>query len=64
MKYVCNVKEISYGHIEVEADNREEAMKQAKEIYELGDITWTDCEAEFETPQKENQRFSERGDAR
>ena len=29
MKYVCNVKEISYGTIEVEANSRQEAQDKA-----------------------------------
>ena len=39
MTYICNIQEISSGYVKVEADNREDALKQAKEIYECGDIT-------------------------
>ena len=64
MTYICNIQEISSGYVKVEADNREDALKQAKEIYEYGDITWTDCVAEFETPEAEKQKKHERGEAR
>ena len=64
MTYICNIQEISSGYVKVEADNREDALKQAKEIYECGDITWTDCVAEFETPEAEKKMKHERGEAR
>ena len=63
MTHICNIQEISSGYVKVEANNPEDALKQAKEIYECGDITWTDSVAEFETPTTEKQIKHERGEA-
>ena len=48
MKYIVDVKDISYGRIEVEADSVEEAQEKAEELYFSGHVPWTDCDVSYE----------------
>lgn len=48
MKYYVNVKEISYGVIEVEADNEDKAKEIAEEKYHMGDTVWKSGEHELD----------------
>ena len=65
MKYVCNVKEISYGTIEVEAENRQEAQNKAEAQYQNGNTVWSSGEYEIEAEeQKTTDKKMTRGDAR
>ena len=56
MKYEVNVKEISYGHVTVEASSKEEADKLAEKAYFDGNTYWASGEHEIseakEVPQK------------
>ncbi len=47
MKYVFNVKEISYGCIEVEAETEEQAREIADEQYSMGNTIWRGGEYEI-----------------
>lgn len=40
MKYLFNVTEHSYGHLEIEAENEEEARGKADEMYQMGNTYW------------------------
>ena len=65
MKYICNVKEISYGTIEVEANSRQEAQDKAEAQYQNGNTIWTSGEYEIEAEEpKTSEKKFERGDAR
>ena len=48
MKYIVDVKDISYGRIEVEAESIEEAQEKAEELYFSGHVPWTDCDVSYE----------------
>ena len=48
MKYIVDVKDISYGRIEVEADSIEEAQEKAEEIYLCGQVPWADSDVIYE----------------
>ena len=48
MKYIVDVKDISYGRIEVEAESIEEAQDKAEELYFSGHVPWTDCDVSYE----------------
>lgn len=48
MKYIVDVKDISYGKIEVEAESIEEAQEKAEELYFSGHVPWTDCDVSYE----------------
>lgn len=43
-KYGVNVKETSYGFIEIEADSPEEAREKAEEEYHKGNVHWSSSE--------------------
>ena len=62
MKYIVDVKDISYGRIEVEAESVEEALEKAEEMYFSGMVPWTDCDVSYEAMPKE--RNQERSDMR
>ena len=47
-KYIVNVKEISYGTIEVEANSIEEANRLAEAQYTMGNTYWSSGEYELE----------------
>ena len=47
MKYVFDVKEISYGCIEVEAETEEQAREMADEQYSMGNTVWKSGEYEL-----------------
>lgn len=47
MKYVFDVKEISYGCIEVEAETKEQAKEMADEQYSMGNTVWKSGEYEL-----------------
>lgn len=65
MKYICNVKEISYGTIEVEANSRQEAQDKAEAQYQCGNTYWSNGEYEIDTEEpKTTEKKVERGDAR
>ena len=48
MKYIVDVKDISYGRIEVEAESIEEAQEKAEELYFSGMVPWADCDVSYE----------------
>ena len=65
MKFICNVKEISYGTIEVEAESCQEAQDKAETQYMHGNTNWSGGEYEIEAEEpKTNEKTMERGEAR
>ncbi len=56
MKYVVDVKDISYGTIEVEADSLEQAEGKAQELYFLGQIQWDTADVSFEARHDEREK--------
>ena len=58
--YTVKVKEISYGSLEVEADNKEEAEELAYREYQKGNTVWYDSDYEMEV--KEPTRSKNRND--
>ena len=62
MKYIVDVKDISYGSIEVEAGSVEEAQEKAEELYFSGYVPWSDCDVSYEARPKE--RDQERSEIR
>ncbi len=59
MKYLFNVKEISYGSLEIEAESFEEAENKAVAEYEKGNTCWANGNYEI-TQQQERNRGEER----
>ena len=62
MKYTFEVKEISYGMIEVEANSMEEAEIVADKQYSMGNTVWKS--GEYEITAEEKQPPMRTGDAR
>ena len=48
MKYIVDIKDVSYGRVEVEADSVEQAQKEAEEMYFDGLVPWEDCDVSYE----------------
>ena len=48
MKYIVDVKDISYGRVMVEAESIEEAQEKAEEMYYIGQVPWADCDVSYE----------------
>ncbi len=61
-KYIVNVKEISYGTIEVEANSIEEAERCADTQYTMGNTYWSG--GEYELQAEEIKPPVKTGDAR
>lgn len=61
-KYIVNVKEISYGTIEVEANSTEEANRLAEAQYTMGNTCWGS--GEYELQAEEVKPPVKTGDAR
>lgn len=55
MKYSVNVKETTFGFIEVDADSAEEAYAKAEEEYNQSGAYWHDSQAEFYGAEAEEQ---------
>lgn len=65
MKFICNVKEISYGTIEVEADDPKEAQNKAEAEYMRGNTIWSSGEYEIEAEEvREKEKTASKGEAR
>ena len=47
MKYLVDIKDVSYSTVEVEADSIEEAEEKAQDLYYIGCIEWEDCDIDF-----------------
>ena len=48
MKYIVDIKDVSYGRIEVDADSVEQAQEKAEEMYFDGLVPWADCDVSYE----------------
>lgn len=47
MKYIVEMKETSYGSVEVDAISREEAEAMASRLYLEGKVHWADSELDL-----------------
>lgn len=47
-KYRCLIVEVSYGYIDVEADNADEAAEIADKQYHAGNTNWGDADYSIE----------------
>lgn len=56
MKYFVDVKDISYGTIEVEASNAEETEEIAQDLYFSGRINWGEADVSYEARPDERER--------
>ena len=52
MKYTIHVKDVSYGVIEVEAENEDQAKELADQQYAMGNTIWQSGEYELEVEER------------
>ena len=48
MKYVVDIKDTSYGVVEVDASSKEEAEEMASGMWYEGKVEWVDCDLELD----------------
>ena len=56
MKYIVDVKDISYGTVEVEADSVEQAEEKAETLYFEGMIMWDEADVSYSARPHERER--------
>ena len=56
MKFIVDVKDISYGTVEVEADSAEQAEEKAQGLYYEGLVMWDDADVSYATRPDERER--------
>ena len=47
MKFIVDVKDVSYGTVEVEADSVEQAEEKAQDMYFSGQINWDEADVSY-----------------
>ncbi len=60
MKYIVDIKDVSYGRIEVDADSVEQAQEKAEEMYFDGLVLWADCDVSYEVQPDYRERSGNR----
>lgn len=48
MRYIVDVKDVSYGRVEVEADSVEQAEEKAQDLYFSGQVNWDAADVSYE----------------
>ena len=56
MKYIVDIKETSYGVIEVDADSKEDAEDMASGLWYEGKVEWVDCDLDVDARKAERNR--------
>ena len=56
MKFIVDVKDISYGTVEVEADSVEQAEEKAQDMYFSGQINWDEADVSYDVRPDERER--------
>lgn len=56
MKYVVDIKDTSYGVVEVDASSKEEAEEMASGLWYEGKVEWLDCDLELDAKIAERNR--------
>ena len=56
MKFIVDVKDISYGTVEVEADSVEQAEEKAQDMYFSGQINWEEADVSYDVRPDERER--------
>ena len=62
MKYTIHVQDVSYGVIDVEAENEDQAKELADQQYAMGNTIWQSGEYELEVEERKSPTRA--GDAR
>ena len=56
MKYVVDIKDTSYGVVEVDASSKEEAEEMASGLGYEGKVEWVDCDLDVDARKAERNR--------
>ena len=56
MKYIVDVKDVSYGRVEVEADSVEQAEEKAQDLYFSGQVNWGAADVTYDVRPDERNR--------
>ena len=56
MKYLVDIKDTSYGVVEVDASSKEEAEEMASGLWYEGKVEWVDCDLELDAKIAERNR--------
>jgi len=56
MKYIVDIKDTSYGVVEVDADSKEAAEDMASALWYEGKVEWVDCDLELDARKAEKER--------
>ena len=60
MKYIVDVKDISYGTVDVEADSKEQAEEMAQDMYFDGQVMWDEADVSYEARPDNRERGANR----
>ena len=60
MKYIVDVKDVSYGRVEVEADSVEQAEEKAQDLYFSGQVNWDAADVSYDVRPDERERRDSR----
>ena len=60
MKYIVDVKDISYGTVEVEANSKEQAEEMAQDMYFDGQVMWDEAGVSYEARPDNRERGANR----
>lgn len=56
MRYIVDVKDVSYGRVEVEADSVEQAEEKAQDLYFSGQVNWDAADVSYEASPDERKQ--------
>lgn len=56
MRYIVDVKDVSYGSVAIEADSIEQAEEKAQDLYFSGQVNWDEADVSYSARPDERER--------
>lgn len=56
MRYIVDVKDVSYGSVAIEADSIEQAEEKAQDLYFSGQVNWDEADVSCSARPDERER--------
>lgn len=56
MRYIVDVKNVSYGSVAIEADSIEQAEEKAQDLYFSGQVNWDEADVSYSARPDERER--------
>lgn len=56
MRYIVDVKDVSYGSVAIEADSIEQAEEKAQVLYFSGQVNWDEADVSYSARPDERER--------